>query len=321
MKKIIAIIAGDPESINSELIAKAWKKKHLFKNTNIFIIGNYKLISKQLNLLNIKINTEKILDLKQKNFQKKLLVYDVPIVFKKPFKINLKSKRKYVLSCLKVGVEFAKRKKIQGFINCPINKKDIFTSNFGVTEFLAKNSNILGREAMIIFNKKFSVCPITTHIKLKNVSKNLSKQKIFEKIITINKFYLANLGFKPKICVLGLNPHNYELRNNSEEKKIILPVIIRLRKMGLKVFGPVPADTAFLKNKKFDIFVGMYHDQVLTPFKALFSFNAINVTAGLPYLRVSPDHGTGKDIVKKDKANPLSLIESIKFFNHINVQT
>ena len=319
MKNIIAIIAGDPESINSELIAKAWKKKYLFKNTNIFIIGNFKLINKQLNLLNIKINTEKILDLKQKNFHKNLLVYDVPIAFKKPFKINLNSKRKYVLGCLKKGVELAKQKKIQGFVNCPINKKDIFKSNFGVTEFLAKNSHILGKEAMIIYNKKFSVCPITTHIKVKNISKNLSKQKIFEKILTINKFYLTNFGFKPKICVLGLNPHNYELKNNSEEKKIILPVIIKLKKRGIKVSGPVPADTAFIKNTKFNIYVGMYHDQVLTPFKALFNFNAINVTAGLPYLRVSPDHGTGKNIIKKNLANPFSLIESINFFKHINV--
>ena len=112
MKNIIAIIAGDPESINSELIAKAWKKKYLFKNINIFIIGNFKLINKQLNLLNIKINTEKILDLKQKSFNKNLLVYDVPIAFKKPFKINLNSKRKYVLGCLKKGIELAKQKKI-----------------------------------------------------------------------------------------------------------------------------------------------------------------------------------------------------------------
>ena len=90
-------------------------------------------------------------------------------------------------------------------------------------------------------------------------------------------------------------------------------------KKGIKVNGPIPVDTAFNKRKGFDILVGMYHDQVLSPFKALFKFDAINITAGLPYLRVSPDHGTGIDIIQKNLANPFSLIESIKFFKHINV--
>ena len=172
---------------------------------------------------------------------------------------------------------------------------------------------------MIIFNKKLSVCPITTHIKLKDVSKNLTKKIIYEKVKTINKLYKDKFGFKPKIGILGLNPHNYELRNNSEEKKIILPAIKKLQKKGIKVKGPLSGDTAFLKSKNFHILVGMYHDQVLSPYKALYNFDAINITAGLPYVRISPDHGTGRDIIKKNMANPMSLIEAIKFFNKFNV--
>ena len=319
MTKLVAIIAGDPESISTELIAKAWKKRELYKNIKVFVIGNYKLIAKQLTLLKIKINIKKISDLKDNNFNKDLLIYDVPLNFKKPFKINKKTKSKYVLKCIKMAIKMSQQKKILGFINCPINKNDIFNSNFGLTEYLAKNSNVLGKEAMIIYNKKLSVCPITTHIQIKNISKNLSKKIIYEKIVTVNKFYLNYFHFKPKICVLGLNPHNYELKNDSEEKRIILPTIIKLKKKGIKVNGPIPADTAFNKRKRFDILVGMYHDQVLSPFKALFKFDAINITAGLPYLRVSPDHGTGIDIIRKNLANPFSLIESIKFFKHINV--
>ena len=148
---------------------------------------------------------------------------------------------------------------------------------------------------------------------------DLEGKKIYEKVITVNKFYLKKMGFKPKICVLGLNPHNYELLSDSEEKRIILPAIKKLIKKGINVKGPVPADTAFINSKSYDILIGMYHDQVLGPYKTIFNFNAINITAGLPYLRVSPDHGTGKDIVKKNLANPLSLIESIKFFKPINV--
>ena len=319
MKKLVAIIAGDPESISSELIAKAWKKKKQFKNVNIFLIGNYNLIKKQFKLLDLKINIRKINSLKNEDFKKTLLVYDVPLDFINPFKINKNYKKKYVLECFELAIKLSKIKKIVGFINCPISKKDVFQSNYGVTEFLAKKSNVLGREAMIIYNKKLAVCPITTHIKINNISKNLSMKKIYEKIITVNKFYLKKFRFKPKICVLGLNPHNYELLNDSEEKRIILPAIKKLKKNGINVKGPIPADTAFINSKNYNIIIGMYHDQVLGPYKTIFNFHAINITAGLPYLRISPDHGTGKDIVKKNLANPLSLVESIKFFKPINV--
>ena len=113
------------------------------------------------------------------------------------------------------------------------------------------------------------------------------------------------------------------LKKILRKKRIILPTIKILKKKGYKIIGPIPADTAFLKSKleNFDVLVGMYHDQVLSPFKALFNFDAINITLGLPFLRVSPDHGTGRDILKKNLASPQSLIESIKFFNKINVKT
>ena len=107
------------------------------------------------------------------------------------------------------------------------------------------------------------------------------------------------------------------------KKKIIIPAIKRVKKLKIKVNGPLSGDTAFtnFKNKKFNILVGMYHDQVLSPFKTMFKFDAINITLGLPYIRVSPDHGTGEDIINKNKANPESLIKSIKFLNKINVNT
>ena len=105
----------------------------------------------------------------------------------------------------------------------------------------------------------------------------------------------------------------------SEEKKIIHKAIKNLKKFKIKVSGPVPTDSSFmiLNKHKFDVIIGMYHDQVLTPFKALYNFNAINITLGLPYIRISPDHGVAENIIGKKIASPKSLIESIKFFNYI----
>ena len=105
----------------------------------------------------------------------------------------------------------------------------------------------------------------------------------------------------------------------NEEKMIVVPAVETLLKKKIKIFGPYAADTLFIKNniKKFDVIIGMYHDQVLAPFKALYNFSAINITLGLPYIRISPDHGVAENITGKRIANPNSLIESIKFFNYI----
>jgi len=324
MKNLIGIVAADPNSINSEIIAKVWRKKTEFKNLNIFIIGNYILIKKQLEKIKINLNLKKINKIQKQNFKKKLLIYDVPLKFNKLFNISTKAKSDYVINSFKIAIKLMKRGKILGLINCPINKIDIFGNKFfGITEYLAKKEGVLGREVMLLYNKQLSVSPITTHIKLKKVSQNISKKKIIDKLITINKFFLKKLKIKPKIGILGLNPHNDEFRKNSEERKFIIPAIKQLKKKRVLVEGPLSPDTAFLDFKKngFNVLVGMYHDQVLSPFKLLFKFDAINITLGIPYIRISPDHGTGKNLIKKNLANPKSLMECIKFFNNRNVKT
>ena len=169
---------------------------------------------------------------------------------------------------------------------------------------------------MLISNGKFSVCPITTHIELKDVSKKINSKILIEKIKTIDVWYKKIKKKKSKICLLGLNPHNSEFRKNSVEQKIIIPTIKKLKMKGVNIQGPFSADTIFINEyKNFDVVVGMYHDQVLSPFKALFKFDAINITLGLKYLRVSPDHGVAKDLINKKKANPISLLKCIKFIS------
>ena len=321
MKNLICIISGEPNSINSEIIGKVLKMKKKFNRQNFFIIGNYKLIKKQFKQLKSNIKLKKILKIDNYDFAKNNFVLDVPLEFKNPFKVPIKNKRSYIMNSFKIAIDLAKKRKVAGFINCPINKFETFgLRTMGITEFLAKKEKVLGKEAMLIYNKSLSVSPITTHIKIKNVSKKITKKIIIDKSLTINNFYKKRFNIKPKIGLLGLNPHNFEFRKGSEELKKIIPAIKTLKKNKILIYGPISGDTAFSNQSKtkYDVIIGMYHDQVLSPFKTLYNFNAINVTLGLPYIRVSPDHGTGEDIIKKNLANPKSLVQCIKFFSEIN---
>lgn len=322
MTKPIAIIAGEPNSISSEIIFKSWKLRKKYLHKPFIIIGSVRLLNLQKKKLKYSIKIKEIKnDFKIKDLHKNILpVYDVKFEQNKPFqKISSKS-NKYIFRCFDIAKKLVKNKKILGFINCPISKESLFKNKHqGITEFLSEKAKIKGREVMLIYNKKLSVSPVTTHIALKHVSKKINKLQIVTKVKTINKFYKKIFNKKPKIAVLGLNPHNFSPTNQSEEKKIISPAIKAIKKAKIKVTGPVSPDTSFalFKRYKFDVILGMYHDQVLAPFKALFKYDAINITLGLPYIRISPDHGVAINIAGKGVANPNSLIKSIKFFNNI----
>ena len=318
MTKPIAIIAGEPNSISSEIIFKSWKLRKKYIHKPLIVIGSLQLLNLQKKKLKYHIRIKEI----ESNFSsedlngKSLPVYNVEYKQKKPFqKISNKS-NKYIFKCFDVATNLIKNKKIVGFINCPVSKETLFKNKYyGITEFLAKKAGIKGGEVMLIYNKKLSVSPLTTHIPINQVSNQINKSKIVKKIKIINDFYKRIFNKKPNIAVLGLNPHNF----SSEEKEIIIPAIKKIGKKGIRVMGPISPDTSFMVFKKYkiDVILGMYHDQVLAPFKALFEYNAINITLGLSYIRISPDHGVAENIVGKRIANPKSLIESIKFFNCI----
>ena len=171
---------------------------------------------------------------------------------------------------------------------------------------------------MLIYNKKLSVSPITTHLPLKLVHKKLTKLKIINHVKLIASFYKKQFNKNPKIAVTGLNPHCESNYKSSEEIKIIIPAIKILNKKNIKIEGPFAADTIFLREQlnKYDIIIGMYHDQVLTPIKTLFGFEAINITLGLPFIRISPDHGPNVKMLGKNKSNPESLIQAINFLEN-----
>ena len=321
MNNKIIIIAGDPNSINSEIIYKAWRKIDSKIKKKLYLIANYNLISKQYRKLKYKTNIIKINNIEDNIISSNLKIIDIPINFKNPFKVSFKASSKYVLKSLNLAHTLAKNKKVKGIINCPINKNLIrISKKIGVTEFFASKCKIKNSsEVMLIHNKKFSVVPLTTHLSIKNIPKNITSKLIIKKLVSLNNGFKKIFKIKPKIGVLGLNPHNAELNEKSEEVKEIIPAISKLKKAGLNVYGPLVADTTFVNNyKKYNVIVGMYHDQVLAPFKTLFHFDAINITLGLNYLRVSPDHGPAIDLIGKNKANYLSLFQCIKFINNIN---
>ena len=187
-----------------------------------------------------------------------------------------------------------------------------------MTEYLASKTKSKD-PVMLIYNKNLAVSPMTTHLPIKSVSKNLNKMNIVKKVKSIHNFYKKYFKKNPKFAVLGLNPHCETIEKIGEEQKIIIPAINLLKKSKILIRGPFSADTFFIEKNvnNYDVVIGMYHDQVLTPLKTLFNFNAINLTIGLPFIRVSPDHGPNSEMYGKNKSDPASIYCAMKFFNKV----
>jgi 4-hydroxythreonine-4-phosphate dehydrogenase len=315
--KPIIIVAGEPNSIFFELFFKVIKKKI---KSPIILIASKELLLKQAKILKEKISfniTNEFEIIKKKNRLKKINLIDVNFKQSLAFsKITPKSNH-YITNCFDIAIKLLKNNVSNKLINGPISKKTFLKNKFnGITEYLADKTNTK-KFAMIIYNKDLSVCPLTTHLPIKYVNKKINKIEIYNKVKLINDFWKRKFSKKVKIGVTGLNPHCESIDNFNEDKNIILPAIKKLKKLKYNIEGPLAADTIFLKNnrKKFDLIIGMYHDQVLTPIKTLFEYDAINVTIGLPFIRVSPDHGPNESMLGKNKSNYLSLLNSIKFLD------
>ena len=176
MKNKIIIIAGDPNSINSEIIYKSWKKINTKLKKDIYFIGNFKLLKDQFRKLNYKIKISKVNGIEENNKSKNLKIININLKFKNPFKVPFKSSSNFVLKSLSLGHKLALKKNVKGIINCPINKNLLKKHKIGVTEYLAKKCKVKNNsEAMLIWNKDLSVCPITTHIDINEVSKKLNR--------------------------------------------------------------------------------------------------------------------------------------------------
>ena len=305
--KPILIVPGEKKSIFFEIFFKSFKSKKI--STPLVLICDEKILNAEIKRYNFKKKIEII------NYDK---VFQKKFVNKKIYLINIRYKKSknYVKTCFELAFKLIKKGLSNKLINGPINKSKTLKKKYlGVTEYIAKKFN-QKKYAMLIYNKELSVCPVTTHLPLKNVVKKITKKLIREKIIIVNDFFKKNFGFKPKIGVVGLNPHCESINKYNEDEKILLPVINSMKKKFF-IKGPIPSDTIFLRNnrKKFDVIIGMYHDQVLAPLKTLYEYDAINITLGLPFLRVTPDHGPNEIMVGKNRSNPTSLIKAIDFLD------
>jgi len=306
MSENIGIILGEPNSINYEIFFKSITFLHKSKNRFI-VIGNYKFLKKKY-----KINKLQIKLLNKKNFNKSKLVKIN--FFNVDFGIKVNSKI-HVITSFKIIFDLLKKKIIKKFINLAIDKSKFSNYKYsGITEYLGNKFN-KNKINMLIYNERFSVLPISTHVPIAQISKFISFKKLLYACKNVSFFYKKILKKKIKIGILGLNPHNGDNGViGIEEKKFINIWITKLKKK-FNVYGPISPDTSFIYQKKnnIDVLIGWYHDQVITTFKTIFGFKAINITLGLPFLRVSPDHGIGRDIINKNLADRTSFIKCLKF--------
>ena len=313
--KSILIVGGEPNSVFLEIFFKVLESKKILNP--LILITSENILKLQMKKLKYKKNIRLIKPkdiTKYKLNNKSINLVNVDYNSVNAFEKITNKSNLFIKNSFKTAFQILKQNKIKKFINGPISKKSFLNKKFlGLTEYISKSFS-KKKTCMLIYNQALSVCPLTTHLPIKLVTKKINKKNISDKVFLINNFYVKKFGFKPKIAILGLNPHCESIHKYNEDDKIIKPTIRHLKKK-YKVSGPYPADTIFLKNnrKNFNVILGMYHDQVLTPLKTLYEYDAINITLGLPFDRISPDHGPNEKMLGKNISNPLSLLNAIKF--------
>ncbi|WP_299063939.1 4-hydroxythreonine-4-phosphate dehydrogenase PdxA [uncultured Polaribacter sp.] len=315
-KIIVGISIGDLNGIGLEVILKTFEDKRMLDFCTPVLFGSTKVVSYHKKALKIETLVQGINSLDQINHNK----INVLNLWKEDISIELgqatKESGSYAAKSLEAAVVSLREKKIDVLLTAPINKETIQSDTFnfpGHTEYL--EDKLDGKSLMILMTDKLRIGLITGHIPISKVSTSITPSLIKDKVETMYTSLVQDFGInKPKIAVLGLNPHcgdNGVIGNEDDE--IILPTINEIKESGKLVFGPYAADGFFGSEtyKQFDGVLATYHDQGLAPFKALSFGNGVNYTAGLSEIRTSPDHGTGFDIAGKNLANPSSFKEAL----------
>ena len=317
-KLVIGISCGDLNGIGTELIIKTFADHRLLDHCTPIIFGSHKLINfYKKGLPDINFNYHSLKDLSQIN-HKQVNVYncweeDVSIT---PGQLTPEG-GKYAVLSLTTAVQALNEGHIQGLITAPIHKKNVQSEAFnytGHTPFLRDAAGVPD-VLMLLYADNIKVALVTEHVPVKEVSAALSKQAIIGKMKLLTQSLRRDFGIdKPKIAVLGLNPHaGDEGLLGNEEETMIKPAIKDAKQHNVLAFGPYSADAFFARASylQFDAVLAMYHDQGLIPFKTIAGGDGVNFTAGLPFVRTSPDHGTAFDIAGKGVADPSSFITSV----------
>lgn len=317
-KPLIGITMGDINGIGPEVIIKALERGKITHHLTPIIYGSSKVLSyyrKQLNRDNF--NFSPINDL-SKPYHRKVNVLNCweEQVEVTPGQDN-KTGGKYALKALEAATKDLIDGKIQALVTGPINKLNIQSDDFkfaGHTEYLAEKAGAKN-SLMFMVSDQLRVGVLSGHIPLKDVPAAVTKEAIQNKLKMMNQSLKTDFGIgKPKIAVLGLNPHAGEDGLlGKEEQEVIIPALEELKTKGQLVMGPFPADGFFGSNeyRKYDAILAMYHDQGLIPFKSMTFSSGVNFTAGLPFVRTSPDHGTAFPIAGKDQADAGSMRTAI----------
>ena len=315
-KIVVGISLGDVNGVGIEIILKTFDDQRMLEFCTPVLFGNSNVISIHKKILNLETNVYEIDTLEQLNHGKinllKVWKENTKIEIGKPTKIG----GQYAFKSLEVATTALKENKIDVLVTAPINKETIQSENFnfsGHTEFLEKN--LEGNSLMILMNDFLKIGLVTGHIPVSKISETITPKLIKNKVTLFHDSLKRDFGIqKPKIAILGLNPHSGDNGViGDEEDTLIKPTIKSIYENGILAFGPYPADGFFGSKtyKEFDGVLAMYHDQGLAPFKALTFGNGVNFTAGLDKVRTSPDHGTAFDIAGKGLANKDSFKEAI----------
>lgn len=318
-KPVIGITIGDYNGIGPEVILKALSNSHILSICTPVIYGSMKILTRYRKILELKdwfINPAN--DTRQISHKKTNLI---SVIGNKNFEIQpgivSPEAGELALRALQASVEDLKKGYIDAVVTAPISKSNIQSDEFkfpGHTEFFTDAFD-RKESLMLLVAEDLRVAVATGHVPLVEVSKKITRHLIQSKVQIFLKSLKEDFGIlKPKIAVLGFNPHAGEDGLlGDEEQQVIRPAILEMKKKGDLVYGPFPADGFFGQGeyRKFDGVLAMYHDQGLIPFKTLAFERGVNFTAGLPIVRTSPDHGTAFDIAGKGIADETSFREAI----------
>ncbi|CAM3720410.1 4-hydroxythreonine-4-phosphate dehydrogenase PdxA [Flavobacterium gelidilacus] len=313
---IVGISIGDLNGIGSEVVLKTFEDNRMLELCTPVIFANVKIMSYLKKVYELTLNFHGIDSLDQLVIGK----INVLNVWKEPVNIefgkNDNEVGKFAIKSFFAATKALKEDKVDVLLTAPINKYNIQSDEFkfpGHTDYLAKefNENAL----MFMIHENLRVGLLTDHVPVNDVAKHLNEELISKKVKIVNDTLKQDFRIeKPKIAVLGLNPHAGDNGViGKEDEDIIKPALKKIYDSGIMVFGPYSADSFFGSNqyKQYDAVLAVYHDQGLIPFKTMSFGSGVNYTAGLSKIRTSPDHGTAFDIAGKNKANESSFREAL----------